>query len=82
MDLNQITVPVADVEKSISFYEKLGLKLIVKDLPDYARFECPEGSATFSLHKTDRQCAEGIWIYFEIQDLDDYVNGLIKKDVI
>lgn len=35
-----------DVEKSIAFYEKLGLRLIVKHLPHYARFECTEGSNT------------------------------------
>ena len=51
MNFNQVTVPVADVEKAIDFYEKLGLKLIVKALPDYARFECPNGTSTFSLHR-------------------------------
>jgi catechol 2,3-dioxygenase-like lactoylglutathione lyase family enzyme len=51
MNLNQVTVPILNVEKSIEFYEKLGLKLIVKALPGYARFECPEGDSTFSLHQ-------------------------------
>jgi hypothetical protein len=41
MNLNQGTVPVSNVENSIEFYEKLGLKVIVKALPDYARLECP-----------------------------------------
>ncbi|MGB0788863.1 MAG: VOC family protein, partial [Marinirhabdus sp.] len=41
MNLNQISAPSADLKKSIPFYEKLGLKLIVKSLPHYARFECP-----------------------------------------
>ena len=44
MNLNQVTIQVSDVEKSISFYEKLGLTLIVKDLPNYARFVCPTGN--------------------------------------
>ena len=83
MNLNQITVPVVNVEKSINFYEKLGLKLIVKSLPSYARFECNEGDATFSLHQVDkRQNAEGIWIYFEVQNLDNYVNTLIDKGIV
>ena len=82
MDLNQITVPVADVEKSIDFYEKLGLKLIAKALPDYARFECPESNATFSLHRADQVSSEGIWVYFEVQDLDNYVNDLVKRGII
>ncbi|MBA3284220.1 MAG: VOC family protein [Nitrosopumilus sp.] len=29
MNLNQVCVPVDDVERSIDFYEKLGLRLIV-----------------------------------------------------
>jgi catechol 2,3-dioxygenase-like lactoylglutathione lyase family enzyme len=40
MNLNQITISVKDVEKSIAFYEKLGFHLIVKSLPNYARFQC------------------------------------------
>jgi len=44
MNLNQITVPSLDLTKSIPFYEKIGLKLIVKALPHYARFECPDGA--------------------------------------
>ena len=83
MNLNQVTVPVPDVEKAIGFYEKLGLKLIVKALPDYARFECPNGTSTFSLHRSDTQpAAEGIWVYFEVEDLDNYANGLISKGII
>ena len=50
MNLNQITVPSLDLSKSIPFYEKLGLTLIVKSMPHYARFVCPDGNATFSLH--------------------------------
>jgi hypothetical protein len=65
MNLNQITVPVLDVEKSIVFYEKLGLKLIVCSLPHYARFTCEYGKATFSLRQvTELPIGEGIWIYF------------------
>jgi len=51
MNLNQVTVPSHDLEIAIPFYEKLGLNLIVKALPHYARFECPDGESTFSLHQ-------------------------------
>ena len=82
MNLNQVTVPVIDVEKSIAFYEKLGLTLIVKALPHYARFECPEGSSTFSLHQVETlQTGEGVWVYFEVQHLDDYIKALIEKGI-
>lgn len=77
MNLNQITVPSLDLTKSIPFYEKLGLKLIVKALPHYARFECPDGNATFSIHQTDAlPKGEGIYVYFECDDLDERVTSL------
>lgn len=82
MNLNQITVPAIDVEKSITFYETLGLKLIVKALPHYARFECPEGNVTFSLHQVQTLPAgEGIWIYFEVYNVDEYIKSLIEKNI-
>jgi len=74
MNLNHITIPSLDLTKSIPFYEVLGLKLIVKSLPHYARFVCPIGNATFSIHKTDRlPQGDGIWIYFECENLDSYI---------
>ena len=82
MNLNQITVPVISIEQSISFYEKLGLQLIVKSLPDYARFESKEGNSTFSLHRVDQlPNGDGIWVYFEIQNLDEYVQALLGKGI-
>ena len=79
MNLNQITVPSVDLTKSIPFYEKLGLKLIVKALPHYARFECPVGDATFSIHQTEKlPSGDGIYVYFECEDLDEYVGERIN----
>lgn len=54
MNLNQLSIPSLDLEKSVPFYEKLGLRLIVKSLPHYARFECPDGASTFSIHKVEK----------------------------
>ncbi len=82
MNLNQITVPSLDLNKSIPFYEKLGLKLIVKALPHYARFECPEGNATFSLHQTDElPKGEGVFVYFECEKLDEKVTALKSQGI-
>ncbi len=82
MNLNQITVPSIDLTKSIPFYEKLGLKLIVKALPHYARFECPDGNATFSIHQVDDlPKGAGIYVYFECEDLDEYVFELKEKGI-
>ena len=79
MELNQVTVPCADLEASVAFYRRLGLRLIVSDPPDYARFECPVGNATFSLHRRARlpdADPYGIVIYFELEDLDARVEQL------
>lgn len=77
LDLNQITIQVRDVEKSITFYEKLGLNLIVESLPKYARFECVAGETTFSLHHTEENLPESsTWLYFETKTLDEDVTRL------
>ncbi len=79
MNLNQITVPSLDVEKSIIFYQKLGLKLIVHSNVHYARFECPDGDSTFSIHETDQlPSGDGISVYFEIEKLDPTVEKLVS----
>lgn len=81
MNLNQVTILVSDVARSINFYQKLGLKLIVA-ASQYARFECPEGDSTFSLHHiADAQKENGAWIYFEVPDLDNYVRELLDRGI-
>ncbi|OMP29984.1 VOC family protein [Mangrovimonas sp. DI 80] len=83
MNLNQITVPSLDLTKSIPFYEKLGLKLIVKSLPHYARFECPNGTSTFSIHQTEKlPKGEGIYVYFECENLDEQVEKIKEKGIL
>ncbi|MBP6476745.1 MAG: VOC family protein [Chitinophagaceae bacterium] len=82
MNLNQITIPSLNLINAIAFYQKLGMKLIVNSLPRYARFQCPDGNATFSIHEVDDlPVGEGIWIYFECENLDEFVNKLIVKGI-
>ena len=82
MNLNQVTVPSLDVAKSIRFYETLGLKLIVKAVPHYARFECPDGNASFSIHLTETlPNGAGIYVYFECANLDTFVQELTEKGI-
>jgi len=83
MNLNQITVPSLDVKKSISFYEKLGLKLIVHTHDGYARFEYPNGEVTFSIHLVDELSeGEGVVVYFECEDLDERVKRLQEEGIL
>ncbi|MEM5566782.1 VOC family protein [Psychroserpens sp. AS72] len=82
MNLNQITIHSLDVEKATAFYKTLGLHLIVDALPRYVRFECPDGNATFSIHKVDTlPTGEGISIYFEDDNLDELVKKLQEKGI-
>ena len=77
MDLNQVTIPRLNLQESITFYQTLGLRLIVHAPPRYARFECPLGNSTFSVHLVDRlPQGSGIALYFECPDLDQKVQHL------
>ena len=77
MNLNQVTMPSLNIAQAIRFYENLGLTLIVDSQPNYARFECPVGQATFSLHLTEElPIGKGTDVYFECEDLDDKVKKL------
>ncbi len=79
MNLNQVTVPSKNVEAFIMFYETLGLQLIVKALPHYARFVCPSGDSTFSVHLVDElPKGEGTYVYFECDSLDSTVSDFIN----
>lgn len=78
MNLNQVTLPVVDFDRSVAFYRDLGFALIVHSPPRYARFECPEGDATFSLHAVATPVGDtGVVVYFECADLDERVGRLL-----
>ena len=81
MNLNQVTVASTDVARAIEFYSKLGLKLIVESLPKYARFECPEGHSTFSVHHAEQVAPSQTVIYFECANLDDTVERLQQLNI-
>lgn len=83
MDLNQITIPSLKVDKSIEFYKKLGLNLIVHTHSRYARFECPNGDSTFSIHQVDvLPSGDGIILYFEVENVSEVVSDLSLKGII
>jgi catechol 2,3-dioxygenase-like lactoylglutathione lyase family enzyme len=70
MDLNLVTIPAQDLAVSARFYRRMGFTQIV-DTPHYARFQCPTGTATFSLHLAEPGGGNsGVVVYFETEDLD------------
>lgn len=81
MNLNQVTLPVKNMDEATGFYRKLGFLQIV-DTPHYARFECPVGGSTFSLSLNDGDFNNGAIIYFENEKLDDLVDKLTAKGIV
>ena len=80
MNLNQVTVEVADIARATAFYQRLGFEIIVS-ADHYARFLCP-GGATFSVHVADDVRPGGTLIYFECEDLDARVAALKAGGVV
>lgn len=83
MRLNQVTVEVADIARSVAFYQGLGLTLIVSS-PHYARFLCgeeDEASSTFSIHIAEAVRPVMGGIYFECENLDARVAELKVKGI-
>ena len=82
MNLNQVTIPSRDVVQAIDFYKKLGLKLIVHTHDAYARFECPEGDSTFSIHQVvDLPTGSGVIVYFEVLDVPKTIKRLVEQGI-
>jgi len=83
MNLNQITLPSTDVARSSAFYHALGFTQIVSHLPSYARFECPAGGSTFSLHRVESAAASsGVIVYFECDNLDTTIQELTARGFV
>jgi catechol 2,3-dioxygenase-like lactoylglutathione lyase family enzyme len=83
MRLNQVTIPSTEVARSIEFYKRLGLIQIVDSAPRYARFVCPDGDSTFSIHQVDRATGGGssVVVYFECDDLDEQIARLKQAGI-
>lgn len=80
MDLNQVTVTVPDLDLAWAFYRTLGLIPIVDARPTYARFRCPDGDSTFSLHQ-GTAAPGGTTVYFECADLDAKVTEIEAQGI-
>jgi len=80
MKLNQVTLPVKNMDEATAFYLTLGFTQIV-DTPHYARFECPDAGSTFSLSLEQDDFSNGAVIYFEHEDLELWVQELAAKGI-
>jgi len=79
--LNQVTVTGKDYAKSVAFYRAIGLKQIVDNPPDYARFETA-GGATFSIQIDPEETISATTaVYLECDDLDERVEKLARSGI-
>ncbi len=78
MKLNQITIGVTDMEKSIQFYQGLGfIQIVATEDLHYSRFLCPDGNMTFSLDRVESVASNSTTtLYFECNHLDEKVREL------
>jgi hydroxymethylpyrimidine/phosphomethylpyrimidine kinase len=77
--LNQVTVTGTNYARSVEFYKKLGLKQIVDNPPDYARFETA-GGATLSVQiDPEEKIIATTAIYLECDDLDERVEKMARN---
>jgi predicted enzyme related to lactoylglutathione lyase len=76
INLNQVTLPARVVAEPVRFFRAMGFTQIV-DSPHYARFECPVGESTFSVHNAPVIAGDhGAVVYFEVEQLDEKVREL------
>lgn len=86
MNLNHAMVYVRDVGRALEFYkDNLGLSLI-EGSPQfgYARLKCSQGEGTLGLHQAEsgmNVAAEGVRLYFEVEELDVVCRKLMQKGV-
>ena len=87
LNFNHAMIYVKDVERGINFYRGwLGFKLIedfrYEGKPVYARLRAPGGEGTIALHQAGPGASiasEGVRLYFEVRDLDDFCRSLQKR---
>jgi len=88
MNLNQVTLTVINMDESTEFYRRLGFLHIV-DTAHYARFACPDEGATFSLSLaepssltiTGKKLSSGTTIYFEHEQLDEWITTIQSRGI-
>ncbi len=87
LTFNHAMIYCKDVERGMAFYRDLmGFKLIedfrYEGKPVYARLRAPGGDGTIALHQAGpgaSLASEGVRLYFEVRELDDFCRKLMQK---
>ncbi|HEY4959399.1 MAG TPA: VOC family protein [Terriglobales bacterium] len=87
LTFNHAMIYCKDVERGVGFYRDLmGFKLIedfrYEGKSVYARLRAPGGDGTIALHQAGpgaSLASEGVRLYFEVRDLDEFCRKLMQK---
>jgi len=87
LNFNHAMIYCRDVAKGVEFYRGLlGFKLIetfeFEKKPVYARLHAPAGDGTIALHQSNPGApipSEGVRLYFEVRELDEFCDKLRKR---
>jgi catechol 2,3-dioxygenase-like lactoylglutathione lyase family enzyme len=87
LTFNHAMIYCADVERALGFYrDLLGFKLIDdfrhENKPVYARLHAPGGDGTIALHQAgpgNSVASEGVRLYLEVRELDEFCRKLQQK---
>jgi len=87
LSFNHAMIYLKDVGRGVDFYrEWLGFKVIEDFRHEgrsvYARLRAPGGDGTLALHQAGpgaSVASDGVRLYFEVPDLDDFCNKLRKR---
>jgi len=87
LTFNHAMIYVKEVDRGLHFYrDLLGFKLIedfrYEGTPVYARLRAPGGDGTIALHQAgpdDSISSDGVRLYFEVRNLDDFCSRLQQK---
>jgi catechol 2,3-dioxygenase-like lactoylglutathione lyase family enzyme len=87
LTFNHAMIYAADVQRALAFYrDLLGFKLVDEfrheGIPVYARLRAPGGDSTIALHLAGPGtpiASDGLRLYFEIREVDDFCRKLQAK---
>ena len=87
LSFNHAMIYVKDVARALAFYrDLLGFKLIedfrYEGTAVYARMRAPGGDGTIALHQAGPGASlvsEGVRLYFEVPDVDEFCRKLLQK---
>lgn len=87
LTFNHAMIYVKDVQPALEFYRNwLGFKVIedfrYEGRPVYARMRAPGGDGTIALHQAGpgaSVASNGVRLYFEVRELDDFCRRLQKR---